>query len=464
MFVHEAGPQALVQYSRLFNYTEAKSDLENTAFLFNSRRYSFEVQFSKLSELVINKVSNYSRDFELHPMKVDPVQISEKIPSSSDPLSISAGRDSRLLGPPLRTEPMTRMLSVPFPPRFASTYPVVPGWPSNQPASHDSFAPMGVFSNGAMDPNASSLSPTANSFAQRTSCRPEPRPVQYSSRSQDRLYLHSSHSPHPSQNFESLPPSQNFESLPPSQRVESLPPSQRGEPLSSSLNFEPLPTSQNFESLSSSHNFDPLPPSQSLASLSISHSPHLSQPFEPLSSSLHLPSAAPSPHDPSSTRFHSDTFREEYPLPLYPTLSFPAETPPTPSSSDVPPFELARCRLLGAREPRGCAPSGLRPLGDAWREPCEVPWRGWSISRQYRRVRSWVLDGFVQEMPLSELVNFLYGIYILYADFVRERSGYSAMVFGFSEWSDAEIAEYLSQNPVNGRLVRLRGASQLVNM
>ena len=75
-----------------------------------------------------------------------------------------------------------------------------------------------------------------------------------------------------------------------------------------------------------------------------------------------------------------------------------------------------------------------------------------------------MIEGFAQEVPLSELVDFLYGIYIVYAEFTRQRMGYVVAVFWVSDLTDAIIAEYLSHHPVNGRVVRLQGSSRAVNV
>ena len=75
-----------------------------------------------------------------------------------------------------------------------------------------------------------------------------------------------------------------------------------------------------------------------------------------------------------------------------------------------------------------------------------------------------MIEGFAQEVPLSELVDFLYGIYIVYAEFTRQKMGHAVAVFGVSDWTDAMIADYLSQHPVNGRVVRLQGSSRAVNV
>ena len=72
MFIHQAGPQALVQYSILYDCIRAKGELEKLTYMLNGRRYSFEVQFSKLRELQIVKNNNYSRDFLLYPMEIIP--------------------------------------------------------------------------------------------------------------------------------------------------------------------------------------------------------------------------------------------------------------------------------------------------------------------------------------------------------------------------------------------------------
>ena len=77
MFIHQAGPQALVQYCHLYECIRAKGELEKTAFVFNNLRYSFEVQYSKLKELVIHKNNNYSRDFRLCPLDAPPSAYSQ---------------------------------------------------------------------------------------------------------------------------------------------------------------------------------------------------------------------------------------------------------------------------------------------------------------------------------------------------------------------------------------------------
>lgn len=86
MFIHNAGPQALVEYTQLGSSILAKNKLEQATFVLNGRRYSFEVQFSRLPELVIHKMNNYSRDFLLYPMESGNVRL-HHTPSPSAVLS-----------------------------------------------------------------------------------------------------------------------------------------------------------------------------------------------------------------------------------------------------------------------------------------------------------------------------------------------------------------------------------------
>ena len=79
-------------------------------------------------------------------------------------------------------------------------------------------------------------------------------------------------------------------------------------------------------------------------------------------------------------------------------------------------------------------------------------------------VRKYVLVGFARMMPISDLVDLLYGIDIKYAEYQPEHGGYAVVIFGKSEWSDAMLTSYLSNNPVDGRVIRLRSASEAVPM
>lgn len=417
MFVHDAGPQALVQYSHLYNYTEARNDLENTAFLFNGRRYAFEVQFSKLHELVIHKASNYSRDFELHPMKPDPVHISERIPSSSDRFSGYPSRD-----PPLRSaapRPAAPLPAPPIPYRHGSS--AQPATPSE--AFYSFSAGSQIVSSGNSNGNGngngngnSSGSGNGNSSGNSSAKEsrtggvgPNPRrssgvgareaPIDGSSflqrpgnRSEGRLVHYATR---PS-SFDPIP--QAYDPFPPSH-----------DPISDSYTSMP---SQSYPSFPppASQSFDLLPPSRPISQPSSSS---LCPPFYP-----DVPRAQPS-FQPSSS---------------------------IASSTSEP---LA----LGNFHPSSAAPR--------WQN--DFAWRLSLPSRPLQGLRRWVIEGFAQEVPLSELVDFLYGIHIVFAEFSRQRMGYSVVVFGVSEWSDAMIADYLSQCPVNGRVVHLQGPSQTVN-
>ena len=68
MFIHDASPKALVEYLHLSESVFAKSRLQDLTYTWNGRRFSFEVQFSRLSSLVIHRNGHYSRDFVASPV------------------------------------------------------------------------------------------------------------------------------------------------------------------------------------------------------------------------------------------------------------------------------------------------------------------------------------------------------------------------------------------------------------
>lgn len=435
MFVHDAGPQALVQYSHLFNYAEARNDLENTAFLFNGRRYAFEVQFSKLRELVIHKASNYSRDFELQPMKPEPVHISERIPSNSDRFSGYPSRDSRVRGVPLRS-------SAPKPACSSQTFPQRLGASAQPSTPSDPFYAMSPFSAGSQAvPNsngnksrASSAGPNprmssgmgsrdgsidGSSFLQRTPTRSEGRLVHYSSLSPSYDPFPQSHDPF-SQSYD--PYLQPHDPYP-----------QPHDPISESHDS----ISHSYTSISQSH--DPF-------------SPTSSQSFDlsPPSISLPLTSASQALPDSRCPPFYPDVPLSK---PSFQTTSSIALSTPEPSS-------LSNSQPFSNSQPLSNFQASRNPL---WSQN-DFVWSAWLPSRPIPGLRLWVIEGFAQEVPLSELVDFLYGIYIVYAEFTRQRMGYVVAVFGVSDWTDAIIAEYLSHHPVNGRVVRLQGSSRAVNV
>lgn len=81
--------------------------------------------------------------------------------------------------------------------------------------------------------------------------------------------------------------------------------------------------------------------------------------------------------------------------------------------------------------------------------------------RMGQRLRKWMLVGFRRQMPISDLVDLLYGIDIRNAEFSMEYDGgYAVVIFGSSDWSDAMLTNYLNSNPVDGQIIRLHGLSE----
>ena len=248
MFIHQAGPQALVQYLDLCNCMQAKTELENATVFLNNRRYSFEVQYSKLNELVIHKNNNYSRDFQLYPL--------------------------------------------------------------------DDFQPYSPYETGFQrKPTYAGVSSESYSFSSGSS---------------------------------------------------------------------PLPENDSIESPTNRSQLNPLPfPSE-----------------RSLWSGLE-----------GLERRGFDMLLDDH----------------SPELACFKPQER------------------LFPL----------------FSRKMV-LRKYVLEGFMRQMPIMELADLLYGINIQYTEFVMENNGFVALIYGESEWSDAMLSSYLNSNPVNGRIIRLRGSSQVV--
>ena len=66
--MHDAGPKALVEFLHLSESIAAKSRLQELSYTWNGRRFSFEVQFSRLSTLVIHRNDHLSHDFLVSPL------------------------------------------------------------------------------------------------------------------------------------------------------------------------------------------------------------------------------------------------------------------------------------------------------------------------------------------------------------------------------------------------------------
>lgn len=296
MFIHQAGPQALVQYSHLYDCIRAKGELEKTTFMYNNRRYSFEVQYSKLKELVIHKNNNYSRDFRLFPMDLD----GKSWNSSAYPSSMAG-------------------------------YPV----------------------------EESSLF----AYSQQDSYYNETDSLSTSSQSSPRFY-------------------------------NPVLPSKR-------LGDGPL-------SLFS--------PSDSYYSMA--------QPYEcgRFNSLMQGGLAHPSLQSKAFHRRDSD----------YSLLS---------STSSACGDSLS---------PFGCEPDPFQSASSLFRS-------GSLNTRKY------ILDGFTEMMPISDIVDFLYGINVKYAEYKKNLHQYSIIIYGVSEWSDAMLVSYLHNNPVNGNCISLRCPSEPVS-
>jgi hypothetical protein len=63
MFHHEAGPQALVQFSNSKEAEEVKSMLQTQSLTINDELITFEIQFSKFTDLKVNQNNKYSWDY-----------------------------------------------------------------------------------------------------------------------------------------------------------------------------------------------------------------------------------------------------------------------------------------------------------------------------------------------------------------------------------------------------------------
>lgn len=288
MFIHEAGPQALVQYSLLYDCIRAKGELEKFTYMLNGRRYSFEVQFSKLRELRILKNNNYSRDFTLFPMEILPDLLNASLTPrpGSDVVSLESGACSLSSSPSAHDSPST-VMEAPY---------AIP--------SYDLYPPPAVF-RSTYDPDPA--------FARADVYRAN----------------------------EFFPPSL--------------------------------------------HRHD---------------------------SDMSLLSSA------SLRRRDSDMS----------LLSTSSSTPFTPTFNEPRPL-LGHMSLLGTQQ----------------------------------AMRRYTLEGFGRMVPISDLVDFLYGIDIKFAEYKSEFGGYSVVILGKSEWSDAMLVGYLNSNPFEGKVIRLRESSEVVS-
>ena len=323
MFIHQAGPQALVQYNRLYDCIRAKGELEKTTYMYNNRRYSFEVQYSKLKELVIHKNNNYSRDFRLYPFDIDQKSMTSSSSAYHQPYlshmdhSLPQEESSHvfpfLQQESLYTESDSLSGSSQSSPRVANQVHL-----SRRMTDLSNTSSMSLLSN-----HQSSLFPSAQGVTPSSTCIDD-------------------HFSHPT-----LFPDYNYSSI--------------------------------FQPKDSYHRHD--------------------SDFSCISSMSSLDGTTSSMNDLFTT---SPMYYEQD---LFPSV---------PSQSAY-------------------------------------------------NTRKYILDGFTQTMPISDLVNFLYGMNIKYAEYQKTLQHYSIIIYAISEWSDAMLITYLRNNPVNGNIITLRGASEPVN-
>ena len=306
MFIHQAGPQALVQYSILYDCIRAKGELEKLTYMLNGRRYSFEVQFSKLRELQIVKNNNYSRDFLLYPMEIIP----------------SAGATSEVSPAALQSQGSMKSSNCTSPSLSSSG------------SNHDSLS---------TERDVPSYSPYSSLFSPNSSMRDS-----------------------------ALRPS-------------------------APLYGRDLPPVSFMENEFGSRDY-PLLPQPSLYRRD---------------SDMSLLSAG------SSLR------RRDSDLSLLGT-SFVRDPAPMMSSLHE---NHSLLNLLGSQQ----------------------------------TMRRYVLEGFSRMMPISDLVDFLYGIDIKFAEYKSDFNGYSVVIHGRSDWSDTMLIGYLNRNPVDGKVIRLRESSEVTN-
>lgn len=320
MFIHQAGPQALVQYCHLYDCIRAKGELEKTTFRFNDRRYSFEVQYSKLKELVIHKNNNYSRDFRLCPLDAPP----------------SAYSQSSL-------------------------------YPSAQSSTEDVYP----FDDGFSFPQQESYVTESDSTS--TSSQASPRFLNSFSRQV---------------------------SLDPMGLLETSPKNTRSYGGMGTLRYM-RGTDSSYDTYESSR-YTPQQGCEYSRFNTLLRNPGLQR-----NSSLHR-------HDSDCSVFSTgSSFCNE---PLSPFFEQDTSQPPS----------LVRSSSMNTRK--------------------------------------YILDGFTEMMPISDIVDYFYGINIKSAEYKKSPHQYSIILYGESEWSDAMLVNYLRNNPVNGNIITLRSASEPVKV
>ena len=371
MFIHQAGPQALVQYSHLYDSIRAKGELEKFTFMLGSRRYAFEVQFSKLKELVIHKNNNYSRDFRLYP-----IQIEDSKGSFDNCADMSEGILHRDFSQSSGSDELDGCCL-----SSSST--------ASEIAENDSFGSVS---------SSPQLQESTHDFDNSESIHKSSHQSSHQSSHHSRHSHHSRQSSHQNSHHGLI--SQDHSSL-----------------YSGVSQFQQLVGGYD-SSLKNEYGLGVS--SSSLGYNAMNHAYH---------ANCHLSDMI----DPSSfTLFPSSYSRDS-------DLSLKEKDLHTEHSSSFPQEDSFGLSSLGFNNPS-------------------------RFTSEYNVIRRYVLTGFRRQLPISDLVDLLYGIDIKYAEYMTECSGaYTVIVFGRSEWSDAMLTSYLNSNPVDGQTILLRGPSEVVH-
>lgn len=357
MFIHQAGPQALVQYSHLYDSIRAKGELEKYTFMLGTRRYAFEVQYSKLKELVIHKNNNYSRDFRLYPMDIEDCKRN---------FDSCAGMPEGGLRRDFSQNSTSDDLD---------THSLSPSSTASETVENDSF------SSANSSPR---LQESVREFVDQGSVR--------SFANQESVCGFAG------QDHSSLCSGVGL--------LQRMVLDECDSPLGNEYGLGMHPPGLGYNSMNR--------------------------------------------HTPYRDDYRIADMSNQSSFSLFPRNSL--------YRRDSELSSLSGCSLHTDR-------TETMPLDDSF---------GFSnlgfndstplFSPGTNAIRKYVLVGFRRQVPISDLVDLLYGIDIKYAEHITERSGgYAVVIFGRSEWSDAMLTSYLNSNPVDGRIIRLRGASEVVS-
>ena len=124
LFHHEAGPQVLIQFQTSQEAEDVKKYLQSQVFTIDGNIITFEIQFSKFADLLVNQNNKFSWDFSdgsypdfpSQPPDLEPLEPKNSFSSEPESSRPSSSRSRQAL----RTHPLAQ--SMPLPPSRESRH------------------------------------------------------------------------------------------------------------------------------------------------------------------------------------------------------------------------------------------------------------------------------------------------------------------------------------------------------